>query len=144
MGPPSLGELESVRVPSGASRSFGLLLAGVLLVMGAWPWVAERSLAAVPNGWALAAAAVALAAALIRPRLLDPATRAWLILGRLLHRVAGPVAMGVVFFGVVTPLALAMRLTGRDPMRRRFDPAVSSYWIRRDPAPEPDTMKNQF
>ena len=144
MAPPNLAEFESARVPSGVSRSFGLLLAGVFVVVGAWPWMAERSLAADPNGWALAAAAVALAAALIRPRLLDPATGAWLVLGRLLHRVVGPVAMGVVFFGVVTPLALAMRLTGRDPMRRRLDPAVSSYWIRRDPGPEPDTMKNQF
>lgn len=129
---------------SGANQSFGLLLAGVLAVAGFWPWMAERSLSPALNGWALAGAAAALAAALLRPELLGPATRAWLLLGRLLHRVFSPVAMGIVFFAVVTPLALAMRLTGRDPMRRRLEPAASSYWIRRDPDPEPDTMKNQF
>lgn len=131
-------------VPSSANRSFGLLLAGVLAVAGFWPWMAERSLSPELNGWGLAGAVAALAAALLKPGLLSPATRTWLFLGRLLHRVTSPVAMGIVFFGVVTPLALAMRLTGRDPMRRRLEPAASSYWIRRDPGPAPDTMKNQF
>ena len=130
--------------PNGADRSFGLLLAVVLALAGFWPWVAARSLIAMPNGWALAGAAAALAAALLRPGLLGPATRAWLFLGRLLHRVFSPLAMGIIFFLVVTPLALAMRLTGRDPMRRRFEPAMPSYWIRRDPALQLDTMKNQF
>ncbi len=129
---------------SGSNRSFGLLLAAVLAVASFWPWIAARSLSPALNGWALAGAAAALAAALLRPGLLGPATRAWLLLGRLLHRVSSPLVMGIVFFGVVTPLALAMRLTGRDPMRRRLEPTTSSYWIRRDPDPEPSTMKNQF
>jgi len=130
--------------PNSPNRSFGLLLAGVLAVAGFWPWIAARSLSPAPNGWALAGAAATLATALLRPGLLGPATRAWLFLGRLMHRVASPVAMGIVFFGVVTPLALAMRLSGKDPMRRRLEPAMPSYWIRRAPDPDPDTMKNQF
>ena len=53
--------------------------------------------------------------------------------------------MGIIFFLVVTPTGILMRLTGRDPLNRRFERSASTYWITRTPpGPEPDTMKNQF
>jgi hypothetical protein len=56
-----------------------------------------------------------------------------------------PIIMRLLFFGVVTPIGLAMRLTGRDPLRRRHDPSASSYWIvRRPPGPSSVSMRRQF
>ena len=53
--------------------------------------------------------------------------------------------MGLIFFVAVTPTALIMRLVGKDPLHRRFEPEARTYWIeRRPPGPEPETMKNQF
>ena len=127
-----------------SNRSFGLLLTGALILVGLWPWLVEGSVSPTPRGWALAGAAAALAAAFLKPELLSPLTRAWLAFGHLLSRVVGPAVMGIVFFAVVTPLALAMRAVGRDPMRRRFEPGAPTYWIRREPGPEPDTMRNPF
>ncbi len=132
------------RATRGQQRSFGLLLAAAFALAGFWPWVAGRSAAAELNLWALAVAVAALAAALLRPRLLGPAAGLWLGFGRLSHRLLSPVVMACVFFAVVTPLALAMRLAGRDPLRRRFEPGAPSYWIEREPGPAPDTMKHQF
>lgn len=58
---------------------------------------------------------------------------------------AVPIVMRLLFFGVVTPIGVAMRLAGRDPLRRRHDPAASSYWIlRRPPGLSPVSMKRQF
>jgi hypothetical protein len=50
-----------------------------------------------------------------------------------------------MFFVVITPLGFLMRLSGKDPLRLRFDREVESYWIPRDPpGPTPESLKNQF
>jgi len=55
------------------------------------------------------------------------------------------VIMGVMFFAVITPVALAMRLAGRDAMRRNYDRDAASYWIPREPpGPEPGSLDKQF
>ncbi len=65
--------------------------------------------------------------------------------GALLHRVVSPLVLGILYFGMFTPIAFAMRLRGRDAMRRRTDPQAASYWIRREPpGPPSDSLKNQF
>ena len=52
--------------------------------------------------------------------------------------------LGIVFFGVVTPIGLLMRLLGRDPMERRFDPNAKTYWTQRRPVAETDRYFRQF
>ena len=53
--------------------------------------------------------------------------------------------LGLLFFATVTPMGLAMRALGKDPLRLRFEPELKSYWIERQPpGPAPETMKNQF
>jgi hypothetical protein len=83
--------------------------------------------------------------ALLWPAVLAPLNRIWTRFGLLLHRIVSPVVLGVMFFGVVTPMGLVMRALGKDPLRLRFDPAARTYWIeRRPPGPAPDTLNNQF
>jgi len=50
-------------------------------------------------------------------------------LAEILNRVVGPVVLGAIFFLVLTPVAVAMRVIGRDAMKRRFEPAASTYWV---------------
>ena len=79
------------------------------------------------------------------PKILSPLNRLWFRFGLLLHHIVNPVVMALLFFTTVTPMALIMRLLGKDPLRRKFDPEADSYWIPRQPAgPAPETMKNQF
>lgn len=83
--------------------------------------------------------------AMLIPQVLAPANRLWTKFGLLLHNIVSPIALGILFFLVVTPTGLLMRLFGKDPLRLRFDPAASSYWIKRDPpGPAADSLKNQF
>ncbi len=115
------------RLPS--DRSFGLVLAVVFAAIVAQGIRAGHGL----KVWAAAVAAVALTAALVRPGVLRPLNRGWMALGRLLGRVVNPVVLAVVFYGMVTPLALLGRLRGRDAMGRRFPSVLQSHWLKREP-----------
>ncbi len=128
-------------VQGSSDRAFGVVFTVVFAVIGFWPLIG----AAEPRWWALAVAGLFLVAALVRPVLLAPLNRLWLRFGLLLHRVVNPIVMGFLFFAVVTPVGLLMRMTGKDPLRLRPDPRAKSYWIAREPpGPAPETMKNQF
>ena len=124
-----------------SDRSFGLLFAVVSGLAGTWLlWRASRY-----AGVALGIAALFLLVALAFPRALHPLNIAWMRLGLLLNRVVSPIVMGVIFFGLLTPLATVLRLRGRDVLQRRFDPARASYWIKRDPpGPDGSSFPRQF
>ena len=126
---------------SSSDRSFGLVFAGffALLTLHNW-WRAGRS-------WPLelAIAAVFLAAALLRPTLLHWPNRAWTKLGALLGAIVTPIVMALLFFLVVTPVGLLMRLAGKDTLRRHGPRQGDSYWIVREPpGPPGDSMHEQF
>lgn len=132
---------EHSEVKIGSDRSFGLVFAAVFAVIALFPLLDGGGL----RLWAIAVAAAFLALALLRPSVLAPANRAWFRLGMLLAAVVTPVVMALVFYLAVTPTALMLRLFGKDPLHRRFDPDADSYWIARDPEAERQTsMTNQF
>ena len=128
-------------VRMGSDRVFGFVFAGLFSVIGLWPLTGGNA----PRVWSLVLALIFLIAAVLLPKALRPLNRLWFRFGLLLHKIVAPVVMGLLFIVAVTPTALIMRLLGKDPLRLRKDPALDSYWIRRDvPGPQPDTMKNQF
>jgi hypothetical protein len=97
------------------------------------------------RSWALIVSAVFLALTLIRPSLLHPANRLWTRFGLLLSKVTNPIFTGLLFFLVITPVGLFMRLTGKDFLRLRRDLSASTYWIERlPPGPKPESMPQQF
>ena len=125
----------------GSPRGFGIVFAAVFTVIGLWPLMDGEG----ARVWALAAGAAFLILALMRPSLLAPLNRLWLGLGAVLHRIVNPLVMGLMFFAVITPTALILKLIGKDLLRRRFSPGTQSYWIpRQPPGPEPQSMRNQF
>jgi hypothetical protein len=130
---------ESVKISS--DRSFGLVFAGLFALLG------TLSLYRGGTGWyycfPLAALIVMLAYA--APGMLAPLNRLWAKFGHLLHMLISPLLLGVVFYLCIVPIGWLMRLSGKDPMRRKFEPAAKSYWIvRTPPGPSPETFKNQF
>jgi hypothetical protein len=128
-------------IEGSSDRVFGLVFAAVFLVISAWPVVHGVT----PRWWALGVSAVFGVVAWIRPVLLARLNRLWMKLGLLIGKVISPIALGILFYGVMTPMGAAIRLAGKDPLRLRRDPAVDSYWIpRAPPGPPPDSMTNQF
>ena len=128
-------------VEGSSDRSFGAVFAVVFLVIAGWPLWHGESL----RWWAAGVAAAFALVAMVRPALLAGLNRQWMKLGVLLGRVVSPIALGLLFYCVLTPLGAVLRLAGKDPLRLRFDRGTDSYWIRREPpGPPPDSMTNQF
>lgn len=128
-------------VEGSSNRSFGVVFAVLFALIATWPLAAGGT----PHLWAAAVAALFALLALLRPAWLAAPNRAWLRLGLLLGRVVSPLALGLLFYLVFAPLGLLMRLTGKDPLRRRREPGADSYWIAREPpGPPPQSMNRQF
>jgi saxitoxin biosynthesis operon SxtJ-like protein len=131
----------AVEVRRGSDRGFGLTFAVVFLVVGLAPCLSSRA-PRIPD---LIAATVLAGVALAAPRLLRPFARLWFRVGLAIHRVTGPIALGLVYFAVLTPTAWLLRARGRDPLRLRRDPRAATYWIERAPSGHaPHSMQRQF
>lgn len=128
-------------VEHSSDRAFGLVFAAALTVVGAWPLLHGAG----PRVWAFVVAGTFLVAGLVAPRVLHPLNRVWVWIGTVLHRVVSPIVLGLLFYGVVLPTGLIMRLFGKRTIPTGPDPDQASYWIERDPpGPDPAGMKNQF
>ena len=101
-----------------ASQRVALALWGVALVCGVLRWAAPTWLRPLYVGLMAASLPIGL--------------------------VMSHVVVGIVFFGVVTPIALLFRLTGRDPMQRKLDREASTYWTRRSPIADVARYYRQF
>jgi hypothetical protein len=129
------------QVEGSSDRSFGLVFAVVFLVLACWPLFHGET----PRWWALGIAVVFVVIAILKPVLLGGLNRQWLKFGLLLGKVVSPVALGILFYCVVAPIGVLVRLTGKDPLRLKLDSGADSYWIsRKPPGPPPDSMTNQF
>jgi hypothetical protein len=128
-------------VKSGSERSFGIVFSIVFLVIGGLPLLGGGSV----RWWSIAIAAAFLVAALIRPQILAPLNKLWFRFGLLLHHIVTPIIMGFLFFVVMLPTALILRMLRKDLLRLAKDPNGMSYWIPREqPAPKPGSMSKQF
>ena len=128
-------------IEGSSDRGFGFVFTGVFVIVGCWPLFHNDS----PRWWAFGVAAVLAAISAFNPALLARPNALWTKLGVLLGNVVGPVAVGILFYGVVTPLGILMRLTGKDPLRLKLDRDANSYWIPREPpGPPPKSLTNQF
>jgi hypothetical protein len=125
-----------------SNRSFGLLFTLVFLIVAAYAWFNDYS-----GQWVqiwLVISGIFLAFALLFPVVLTPLNKMWFALGLLLGKVVSPVVLGILFFIVITPVAMVTRLFGRDVLliKKR---SVSTYWIdRTPPGPRPESFKDQF
>jgi predicted membrane metal-binding protein len=129
------------KVAMGSNRTFGLVFAAVFVLIALLPATHDAPI----RLWALAVAGAFVAAALFAPRLLSPLNRVWFALGLLLHHVVNPLVMAVLFYGAILPMALLLRVMGKDLLRLKRDTVANSYWIARDPpGPAPRSMSKQF
>ena len=134
-----LDRAEEIKLSS--DRSFGIVFLLVFLAMGIWMVLGSH-----PEGWLFLAGSVILfVVTLARPSILGPLNRAWFKFGLLLGQVVNPLILGVVFFLVITPMAVFRRLWGKDSLHLKFNLCLESYWIDRNPpGPKPSSMTRQF
>ncbi len=128
--------LDHEKLSPPSARSTGFVFAAVFALIAfsarhtAWLW----PLAALAGAFA--------AAAWLRPGLLEPLNRAWFRLSLLLSRIVTPIVMGVLFFGLITPFGLLMRLKGGDPLRLKRNGDEATWWRAREEGE--NDMNRQF
>ena len=121
-----------------SNRNFGLVFFVVFLIFSFWPLTYDGSI----RIWLAIISLIFLILGLVNSKLLTPLNKLWFKFGIILGAVIAPIVMGVVFFLVITPIGLTMRIMGKDILRKRYDKKKETYWIKRDKLAS--TMKKQF
>ena len=121
-----------------SNRSFGILFFLVFLGFGLWPLTKEMS----PNIYLIIISVIFLFLGLLNSKLLSPLNNLWIKFGEILGKVIPPIVMAVVYFLILTPISLLVRLFGKDLIEMKFNNNVKSYWIKRKK--HLGTMDKQF
>ena len=120
-----------------SNRSFGLLFFIVFALISVWPIINGGT----PRVWPIPFSIIFLVLGLLNSKILNPLNLAWVKFGEILGRIIAPIVMGIVYFLIITPIGLFMRLIGKDLLGIKFS-KNKSYWIKREKST--GSMKRQF
>ena len=127
--------MDEIKISS--NRSFGIVFFIVFLLIALYPLLKGNDL----RVWSLIISFVFLILGLINSKILTPLNRLWFKFGLLLGRFISPIIMGIIFFVVVTPIGIIMRLLKKDLLNLKYN-KKETYWI--DKSGPKSKMKNQF
>ena len=127
--------MDEIKISS--NRSFGIVFFIVFLLIALYPLLKGNDL----RIWSLVISFIFLALGLVNSKILTPLNRLWFKFGLLLGRFISPLIMGIIFFIVVTPTGIIMRLFKKDLLNLKYN-KKESYWINKS-GPK-SKMKNQF
>ena len=110
------------------NKGFGLLFFAVFLIIGLWPIINGDS----PRIIFFIIGLIFLILGLVNSKILTPLNKAWMKFGELLGKIIAPIVMAGVYFIVLTPISIIVRLFGKDLLKVKFSDKSKSYWIKRD------------
>ena len=127
-----------IKLPS--NRKFGFFFTFVFAVAAAYFYKATNVSWAYTCG---AASLIFLFCTLVKDSILLPLNKLWMRFGLLISMIVSPIVLGIIFFGLFTPIAFVMKLSGRDELRLKFIKKLS-HWISRSEQIKPESFKEQF
>ncbi len=119
------------------NKSFGILFFIVFLLIAIWPVLESGSV----RLWSILISLVFFILGIINSKILTPLKKGWIKLGEILGKFIAPIVMGFVYFIIITPIGILMRLLGKDLLNVKYN-KNKSYWIKR--TKNINTMKRQF
>ena len=126
------------KIKISSNRNFGLVFFLVFLIVALWPLKYEEDI----RFWSLSLSIIFFILGILNSKLLAPLNKLWFKFGIFLGSIVSPVVMGLVYFLVVVPVGIFMRLLGKDLLKKNKIKNASTYWIERDK--QQSTMKKQF
>lgn len=127
-----------IPVKQSSPKSFGVVFSVVFLMVALYSLINSKDL----HIWAFPISATFLLLAYMAPRVLYLPNKLWFKFGVLLGSIVAPIVMAFIYFGVVFPTGVVMRLFGKDLLKQKLDKNTKSYWVKRtDPI---GSMKDQF
>ena len=127
--------MNKTKLPS--NRNFGVVFFIVFLIIALWPFIKGENL----RLWAFTISLLFLILGLLNAKILTPLNKMWIKFGEILGNIISPLVMGIIFFGIVTPIGLFLKLIGKDVLKLKKD-KKNTYWIEKDNSN--NNMKNQF
>ena len=127
---------EKIKLPS--DRNFGLVFFIVFLLIALWPILNNNDI----RIWSLIISFVFLALGSINSKLLTPLNKLWFKFGIFLGSIIAPIIMGIVFFLVVTPTGLIMKILKKDLLKLKNNNNSNTYWLEKDNSNS--SLRNQF
>jgi hypothetical protein len=119
------------------NRNFGIVFCVFFLIVSIWPLLYSSEI----RLWSIFIAFLFLILGLKNSKILTPLNKLWFNLGLFLGKIVSPLVMGIIFYAVVTPTGILLRLIGKDILSLKFN-KKNSYWIKKDDLKS--KMKNQF
>jgi len=110
-----------------SEKSFGILFFIVFFLVAIWPLLNSDSI----RLWSLAVSFAFLIIAFLKQELLKPLNNSWIKFGEMLGKIISPIVMALIFFLILTPLSLIIRIFGKDLLKIKFS-KDNSYWIKRE------------
>ena len=124
-------------VKIGSNKSFGIVFFIVFFLISLYPLTNQENI----RVWSLIISLIFLILGLLNSKILNPFNKLWFKFGMILGRIISPIIMSIIFFLVVTPIALIMKLLKKDLLNLKFN-KTNTYWIEKS-GPK-SKMKNQF
>ena len=128
--------MKKKKIKISSNRSFGIVFFIVFLAIALWPILNDGDV----RIWSIVVSLIFLVLGLLNSNILKPLNKLWFYFGILLGNVVAPIIMSLLFFLVVTPTGLLVRLFGKDLLKLKKS-RKDSYWIKKD---YKSKMKNQF
>jgi len=129
--------LKSSNIEIGSNKSFGIVFFLFFLIVSIFPLFKDGNI----RIWPLVIAIIFLILALLNSKILTPLNKTWFKFGILLGSFVSPIVMGIVFFAIVTPTSLIMRVFGKNLLNLQKG-NKKTYWIEKSKIKS--KMKNQF
>ena len=120
-----------------SEKKFGIIFSIIFLVIGLWPLLNQGPI----RLWSIGLSFLFLAATLLLPKSLRILNDNWIKLGEILGKIIAPIVMALVFFTILTPISIIVRILGKDLLRLKFS-KNDTYWIKREK--NITTMDKQF
>jgi hypothetical protein len=127
-----------IKLPS--NRKFGFFLSTIFLLASLYSHYIDSEIMIYILG---AFCGIFLIITIINAKILLPLNKLWMKFGILLGTIVSPIIMGIIYFGIFTPIAIIMRFAGRDELRLRLK-KQKTHWINREILNKIDLFKNQF
>tara|TARA_Y100001970_G_scaffold144712_1_gene177750 strand:- start:2381 stop:2767 length:387 start_codon:yes stop_codon:yes gene_type:complete len=121
-----------------SNKSFGILFFVVFILIALYPIIKDGNI----RIWSIILAFIFLILGLLDSKLLTPLNKAWIKLGIILGNFISPIVLGIIFFFVVFPTGILIRLFKKNYIGIKYDKSLSSYWIKKNK--QQSTMRNQF
>ena len=121
-----------------SNRSFGVIFFIVFLILGLWPLKNSGN----PNLYIIGISGIFLVLGILNSKILSPFNKAWIKLGEFLGTIIAPIVMALIYFVVLTPISLIVRIFGKDLLKLKFLKKKETYWDKKKKNLGP--MKKQF